>query len=183
MIVSETIHSLCEEAQMLTLKMHETFDPLPLGTSCWPQLTEWRSETLVWWGLCLTTTSTTSCRNIGRSPSHGGYMQRVAQWSQRNSDLFDCRKAPVRNLIGRGCIALMLCDWYLISCFQTVQTKEHCLRTDLIIRPHWRLLSVVLQVCPGESEDSNLLPCYRRLDVWSHSLGDVHTWPGALAGP
>lgn len=43
-------------------------------------------------------------------------------------------------------------------------------------------VSVLLQVCPRESEDQNILPCYRHMDVWRHSLGDVHTWSGALAG-
>lgn len=45
------------------------------------------------------------------------------------------------------------------------------------------LLLVLLQVRPRESEDQNILPCHRHMDVWCHSLGDVHTWSGAVAGP
>lgn len=44
-------------------------------------------------------------------------------------------------------------------------------------------LFVLLQVRPRESEDQNVLPRYRHVDVRSHSVGNVHTWPGALAGP
>lgn len=48
------------------------FELASSGTSCWPQLTEWRSVTLGWWGRCPTTMSTMSCRSIARSPLHGG---------------------------------------------------------------------------------------------------------------
>lgn len=40
--------------------------PLCSGTSCWLRLKGWRSVTLAWWGRCLTTTSTMSCRSIAR---------------------------------------------------------------------------------------------------------------------
>lgn len=44
------------------------------------------------------------------------------------------------------------------------------------------LLCVCPQVCPREFEDQNIFSCYRHMDVRSHSLGDVYTWSGALAG-
>lgn len=42
-------------------------------------------------------------------------------------------------------------------------------------------MSVLLQVCSREFEDKNVFSCYRHMDVWSYSMGDVYTWSGAVA--